>query len=60
MISLPIEFELRMQDMLGEAYPAFVLSYNEDKYTSLRVNTLKGTVEDFMKIQPFGKLEQVA
>jgi NOL1/NOP2/sun family putative RNA methylase len=60
MINLPIEFEQRMQDMLGEAYPAFVHSYEEDKYTSLRVNTLKGTVEDFMKIQPFGKLESVA
>jgi NOL1/NOP2/sun family putative RNA methylase len=59
MINLPIEFEQRMQDMLGEAYPAFVHSYEEDKYTSLRVNTLKGTVEDFMKIQPFGKLEAV-
>jgi NOL1/NOP2/sun family putative RNA methylase len=48
-----------MQDMLGEAYPAFVRSYENDKYTSLRVNTLKGTVGDFMKIQPFGVLESV-
>jgi NOL1/NOP2/sun family putative RNA methylase len=60
MINLPIEFEQRMQDMLGKAYPAFLHSYEEDKYTSLRVNTLKGTVEDFLKIQPFGNLEQVA
>jgi NOL1/NOP2/sun family putative RNA methylase len=59
MINLPNEFAQRMQDMLGEAYPAFVRSYEDDKYTSLRVNTLKGTVEDFMKIQPFGTLEQV-
>jgi NOL1/NOP2/sun family putative RNA methylase len=59
MISLPIEFEQRMQDMLEDAYPAFIRSYEEDKYTSLRVNTLKGTVEDFLKIQPFGELERV-
>jgi NOL1/NOP2/sun family putative RNA methylase len=59
MIKLPQDFEHRMQDMLQEAYPAFVRSYENEKYTSLRVNTLKGTVESFMQIQPFGELSQV-
>jgi NOL1/NOP2/sun family putative RNA methylase len=60
MIKLPIDFECRMQDMLKEAYPAFVHSYEDEKYSSLRVNTLKNSVENFMEIQPFGELEQVA
>ena len=31
MIKLPKEFEARMQDMLGSAYPAFVRSYEKQK-----------------------------
>ena len=32
-----------MQDMLKEAYPAFLRSYEEEKVQALRVNALKGT-----------------
>jgi NOL1/NOP2/sun family putative RNA methylase len=59
MINLPMDFERRMQDMLKEAYPAFVRSYEDDKYTSLRVNALKGTREKFLDIEPFGSLENI-
>lgn len=53
MINLPKDFEERMQDMLGSAYPAFVRSYEQKKFQALRVNTLKGSVEEFLDKAPF-------
>ena len=53
MINLPKDFEERMQDMLGSAYPAFVRSYEKAKVQALRVNTLKGSVESFLEKAPF-------
>lgn len=53
MIELPKEFEIRMQDMLGDAYPAFVRSYEKNEMKALRVNTLKGSVEEFLEKAPF-------
>lgn len=44
---LPQKFTERMQDMLGEEYPAFLESYKEDRIQGLRVNTLKGTAGGF-------------
>ena len=38
---LPQEFEQRMKQMLGEEYPAFVESYEKEKYQALRLNPLK-------------------
>lgn len=60
MIQLPQDFRIRMQGMLGEAYPAFLRSYDEEKYQSLRVNTLKGTVEEFLEKAPFAGLTPVS
>lgn len=48
-----------MQDMLKEAYPAFLRSYEEEKVQALRVNTLKGTREEFLEKASFGSLKQV-
>lgn len=48
-----------MQDMLGEAYPAFRRSYEEEGRTALRVNTLKGTREAFLQKAPFTGLQEV-
>lgn len=59
MIKLPKDFETRMQDMLGNAYPAFVRSYEKNKMQALRVNTLKGSVEEFLDKAPFFDKEQV-
>lgn len=53
MTELPKEFEIRMQDMLGNAYPAFVRSYEKNEMKALRVNTLKGSVEEFLEKAPF-------
>lgn len=58
-MQLPEAFRIRMQDMLGEAYPAFLRSYNEEKYQALRVNTLKGTVAAFLEKAPFADLTPV-
>lgn len=59
MHNLPQDFTVRMQDMLAEAYPAFALSYDREIYRALRVNTLKSTVEEFLKKAPFPNLTGV-
>jgi len=56
MIDLPHDFALRMQDMLKEAYPAFLHNYDKENYQALRVNTLKGTVEMFLRSGFFSNL----
>lgn len=55
---LPKEFVERMQRMLGEEYPAFEKSYEKERLQALRVNTLKGSKEEFVKKSPFA-LKQV-
>ena len=52
-IKLPKEFEDRMQDMLKEAYPAFLASYENNKFQALRVNPLKVKREVFLEEAPF-------
>lgn len=44
---LPQEFMDRMRDMLGEEYPAFEKSYEQEKYQALRVNPLKAERKHF-------------
>jgi NOL1/NOP2/sun family putative RNA methylase len=56
---LPEEFLMRMRQMLGEEYPAFLESYDMPRAQALRVNPLKGTCEGFQKWAPFA-LEPVA
>lgn len=50
---LPIEFENRMKDMLGEEYAAFLSSYDEKKRQSLRINTLKAEKESLVLDKKF-------
>ena len=57
---LPEEFKSRMQDMLGEAYPAFIRSYETTSHSALRINTLKGTREQFLDKAVFSGLREVA
>ncbi len=59
MMQLPRDFMIRMQDMLQEAYPAFLRSYEQNKYQALRVNTLKGTTDEFLNKVPFWGLTRV-
>ncbi|NJD02929.1 MAG: NOL1/NOP2/sun family putative RNA methylase [Ruminiclostridium sp.] len=58
-MKLPAEFLDKMKRLLdGNEYDEFMNSYNEPRHYGLRVNTLKITVEEFLKISPF-KLEPV-
>ena len=50
---LPPAFLLRMQDLLGEEYDAFLESYENKRTYGLRINTRKISPEEFEKICPF-------
>lgn len=52
-INLPAEFLTRMQKNLGEDYPAFLESYEKERVQGLRVNTVKISREEFLKLSPF-------
>ncbi len=45
---LPADFEKRMQDMLGTAYPVFLEGYDKEKIQSLRLNPWKVNRDDFL------------
>jgi len=58
-MKLPAEFLEKMRKLLGDReYGEFIESYNKPRYYGLRVNTLKVSVEDFLKISPF-ELEKI-
>lgn len=50
---LPIAFEERMKDLLKDDYELYKDSFNEKHYTGLRINTLKISPNEFLKISPF-------
>lgn len=52
-MDLPQEFLKRMKAMLGDEYDEFLRTYEEPRRFGLRVNTLKISVEDFVKLAPF-------
>ncbi len=52
-MKLPEAFLDRMKTLLGEDLEAFLNSYDDPRFYGLRVNTLKISVEDFLKISPF-------
>lgn len=52
-MNLPIEFTVKMKEILGEEFPEFLRSYEEPRNYGLRVNTAKLSPEDFEKIAPF-------
>lgn len=51
-MQLPVEFENRMKQMLGEEYEGFIKSYEEDRAYGLRYNPLKINREDFEENVP--------
>lgn len=53
MIDLPREFAERMKVQLGENYSYFLKSYELPPQKAIRVNTLKISVDNFIKISPF-------
>lgn len=52
-MDLPMEFLDRMKQMLGGEYEAFLASYDEPRRFGLRVNTMKISVEEFVRLAPF-------
>ena len=52
-MTLPLEFEERMEHFLGEEYRAFSESWSHEQAQALRVNSLKITREEFLKLSPF-------
>lgn len=58
-MKLPEEFAEKMRDLLGaREYGELEASFSRPRYFGLRVNTLKISVEDFLRITPF-RLEPV-
>lgn len=55
---LPKEYLENMQDLLQDKYLNYLDSFNDERVYGLRVNTLKISVEDFLRISPF-KLERI-
>lgn len=51
---LPQEFITRMKALLGDAYPSFEASLNQESVKAFRINKQKISTEDFEKINPFG------
>ncbi len=50
---LPHDFLERMERMLGAEYPAFLESYERERYQALRLNTQKACRETFAEQAPF-------
>ncbi|MGN0161583.1 MAG: RsmF rRNA methyltransferase first C-terminal domain-containing protein [Lachnospiraceae bacterium] len=52
-MNLPIEYEKAMKELLGDEFDAYIDSFEEKRLYGLRVNNLKISTEDFLKIAPF-------
>lgn len=52
-MELPKEYTEAMKELLGDEYDAYLESFNEKRLYGLRVNNLKISTEDFLKISPF-------
>ena len=49
-MNLPIEFEEKMQDLLGGEYNDYLKCYEEPRHYGLRVNTSKISIDRFLEI----------
>jgi NOL1/NOP2/sun family putative RNA methylase len=52
-MKLPDEFVKQMQELMGEEFNSYLESYKKPRFYGLRVNTLKISVDEFLKISPF-------
>ena len=52
-MNLPLEYLNNMKALLQDEYDQYLDSFNKQRIYGLRVNTLKISVEDFLKIAPF-------
>lgn len=52
-VNLPKEYTDAMKELLGNEFDAYMESFNDKRIYGLRVNNLKISTEDFLKITPF-------
>ena len=52
-MNLPSQFLQRMEAMLGAEFAAFSESFHRERYSGLRANLLKTSVDKFLPVQPF-------
>lgn len=52
-MELPVKYLDAMKELLGDEYEAYLESFNDKRLYGLRVNNLKISTEDFLKISPF-------
>lgn len=57
-MKLPAAFEERMKELLQEEFEEYKESFYKEHFSGLRVNRLKITPEEFLKISPF-QLERI-
>lgn len=50
---VPEKFAIRMEELLKDEYKEFLSTYENRRYQAIRVNTLKISAEDFVKVCPF-------
>lgn len=58
-MKLPVSFENKMKVLLKEEYDAYLASYDLPKYQGFRINTLKISLEEWEKINPFKEVKNV-
>lgn len=58
-MELPVSFIDNMRKILGSELAEYLESYEKPKFTGLRVNTSKISVEEFERINPFKTLRKV-
>ncbi len=52
-MKLPEEFVTKMQGLMGDEFNTYLESYKKPRFYGVRVNTLKISVDEFLKISPF-------
>lgn len=52
-MKLPLAFTEKMEKLLGDEYNEFVSTYDTEHYKGIRINTLKISVEEYLKITPY-------
>lgn len=52
-MQLPEKFKVQMKELLQDEYEDYIQSFEHERYYGLRINTLKISVEEFLKINPF-------
>ena len=57
-MELPQKYLDAMKELLGDDFQAYIDSFGEKRLYGLRVNNLKISTEDFLKISPF-KLKRI-